>query len=356
MNTAKGGGHTITERSERVLITGANGFIGSNLCRYFLDRSYEVVALVRGSSNLSFLEGLPVQLVRADLSQPTAPVLPPGIRYVIHAASLAFEGMSFPEARRHIVDTTANLLRGLQEQRSGLKRFVYISSVLVLGHRSTGISEEHPGRPARGIMPYMRGKQMAEALLQEEFRERGLPLVILRPSDVFGPNDRTSSLRLLREMEKGWPSLVGSGRRLMSFCYVENLCQACLLACQMKGANGSAYTVTNGQEMTWRQLMGHFRSRLGRPQRLYVPFPVAYALSATMQVLHALAPRARLPLASIYPVAKLGRDTTYDISRTCAELGYRPDQDVEKQMDAIVGWYRAEKAAGRLDSVGRGQA
>ena len=357
MNTSKGG-DTIAGRSGRVLITGANGFIGSNLCRWFLERRYEVIALVRRSANLHFLEGLPVRMVRADLADAedtdtAAAELADPLDFVIHAASLAAESMTWRDAQRGIVDTTTNLLRLLESHRAGLKRFIYISTALVLGHRSTSISEDRPGRPARGNMSYVRGKRMAEAILQREHRERGLPLVVLRPSDVLGPNDRTSSLRLLGEIEKGWPSIVGSGRHVMSFCYVDNLCTACELACQMRGRDGAAYTVTNGQDLTWRKFMGSLRERLGRPQRLFVPFPAAYALAGSMQVVHALIPAVKLPLASIYPVAKLGRDTSYDISRTRDELGYQPVQDVERQVDAIVQWYRAEKAAGQVDALRR---
>ncbi len=358
LNTSKGGEYTITGRSEHVLVTGANGFIGSNLCRYFLERSFEVTALVRGSANLAFLDGLPVRLLRADLAdapsvEAASSELPSRIDFVVHAASLAAESMTWPEARRAIVDTTANLLRMLDRPGAGLKRFIYISSALVLGHRSRSISESKPGRPARGNMSYVRGKLAAEAMLQEAHRRRGLPLLILRPSDVFGPNDRTSSLRLLSEIEKGWPSIVGTGHRVMSFCYVDNLCAACLLACRMRGRDGAAYTVTNGQEITWRELMGRIRERLGRPQRLFVPFPAAYAIAGSMQLVHALLPQVRLPLASIYPVAKLGRDTSYDISATLTELGYRPEQDVDRQVDAIVQWYRTVKAAGRIDALRR---
>jgi nucleoside-diphosphate-sugar epimerase len=312
-----------------------------------------VTGVVRPTSDLRFLDGMPVRLVRADLSRRDGLELPSDPDYVIHAASLAAESMSWPEARRNIVDTTDTLLRTLEPRRGSLKRFIYISSALVLGHRSTAISEENPGRPARGNMSYVRAKLMAEALLRDTQRARGLPLVILRPSDVLGPNDRSSSLRLLREMEKGWPSVVGTGNRVMSLCYVDNLCLACDLACQMHGKDGAAYTVTNGQELTWRDLMGHLRRRLGRPQRLFVPFAAAYAIAGTMQLVHAVVPSARLPFTSIYPVAKLGRDTSYDISRTRDELGYRPEQDVDRQMDAIVGWYRAVKAAGAVDARGR---
>jgi dihydroflavonol-4-reductase len=88
---------------ERVLITGANGFIGSNLCRYFLDHSYEVAALVRRSSDLHFLEGLAVTLAYADLAKPGIVDLPTGIDYVIHAASLVAESMTMEDADRKSV-------------------------------------------------------------------------------------------------------------------------------------------------------------------------------------------------------------------------------------------------------------
>ena len=72
----------------RVLITGANGFVGSNLCRWFLDRGWEVDGLVRHSSDLHFLEGLDVRLVRGDLREAEGLRLPPGTTHIIHAASL----------------------------------------------------------------------------------------------------------------------------------------------------------------------------------------------------------------------------------------------------------------------------
>lgn len=337
---------------QRLLITGANGFIGSNLCRYFLDHSYDVAALVRRSSDLHFLEGMPVTLIYADLAQPGPIDLPPGIEYVIHAASLVVESMSMEEARRGIHDTTVNLLRCLRESRVELKRFVYISTALVLGHRSTNISEENRGAPARGLLPYVKAKEMAEETLLEHFRADGLPVVILRPTDVYGPNDRTSSLRLLSGIEDGWPVIAGTGNRILSFCYVENLARACHLVCQMRGRNGAAYTVTNGQDITWRQLMGFFQDRLGRKQRLFVPMIVAYAIAVSMQLLHAVIP-AFVMRVSFYPVSKVGRDTSYDIARTREELGYQPDQDLERQLETVVQWYLTEKSSGRVSRMGR---
>jgi 2-alkyl-3-oxoalkanoate reductase len=340
---------------ERILITGANGFIGSNLCRYFVDASYEVFGLVRRTSDLHFLDGLPVSLVFADLSQPERIDFPAGLDYVIHAASLVRDTASMDEARRNTFDTTRNLIAQLDRQGVVLKRFVYISTALVLGHRSTNISETNPGRPARGIRPYVNAKAMTEALLLQEFREKGLPVVILRPTDVYGPNDRTTSLRVLSGIDDGWPTIAGTGKRILSFCYVGNLAAACLLACRMRGSTGAAYTVTNGQDITWGQLMGFFQARLGRKQRFFVPVAAAYVIAIILQVLHAIIPPVAVRV-SYYPVSKVGRDTSYDISRTRRELGYQPEQDLERQLETIVQWYRAEKTSGRTARLRRRQA
>jgi UDP-N-acetyl-alpha-D-quinovosamine dehydrogenase len=333
---------------ERILITGANGFIGSNLCSYFVDHSYEVYGLVRETSDLHFLEGLPVTLVKGDLAHRDGINLPSSIDYVIHAASLVMDDVPMAKARQNILETTENLVQSLEEKGIRLRRFIYISTGLVLGHRSRHISEENRGRPALGNMSYTRAKELAEEYLRGKQRQTGLPVIILRPTDVFGPNDRTSSLRILSGIESGWPTLAGTGRRILSFCYVGNIAKACHLACQMRGRDGSAYTITNGQDVTWRQLMSYFQLRLGRPQRIFVPLFAAYVLAFFMQAFHAVVP-SREALLTWYRVSKLGRDTSYDISRTTEELGYQPDQDLDRQLESIMEWYAREKAFGPVN-------
>jgi UDP-N-acetyl-alpha-D-quinovosamine dehydrogenase len=335
---------------DRVLITGANGFIGSNLCAYFLEHSYEVSGLVRESSDLHFLEGLPVHLIRGDLAKAGEICLPKSIDYVIHAASLVIDDAPMAKARQNIFDATVNLVHALRESGAGTRRFIYISTCLVLGHRTLNISEENRGRPALGNLAYTRAKEMAESFLLERYRLDGLPVVILRPTDVFGPNDRTSSLRILDGIESGWPTLAGTGDKILSFCYVGNLAKACHLACLMRGRDGCAYTVTNGQDITWRRLMGYFQVRLRRPQRIFVPVVAAYAIAVFMQALHALVPSFEA-LLTWYRVSKVGRSTSYDISKTVEDLGYQPDQDLDRQLESILEWYAREKASGYVSKL-----
>jgi nucleoside-diphosphate-sugar epimerase len=326
---------------ESVLITGANGFIGSNLCAHFTRRSFRVYAMVRPTSDLHFLDGLDVELVHGDLADPASIRIPPGVSFIVHAASTVSDFAGEKEARRNTVETTKNLVGAVRARGISLKRFIYISSTLVLGCGRLGISEAAPGRSMR-FLAYTRAKQEAEAFLREQHGAWGLPLVILRPADVFGPHDRTASLKLLSAMESGVPPIVGRGDRQLGFCYVGNIALACELVCGMKGVNGKAYTVANGQEVTWKRLFGGFLERLGRRQRIYVPVIPLLTAALFLELLHAVFPRFQPPL-SRYRVLRATTDSSYDIGDTVKDLGYTPDQDLERQMDEIVGWYLEEK-------------
>jgi nucleoside-diphosphate-sugar epimerase len=250
---------------------------------------------------------------------------------------------------RNILDTTRNLVNAIEEKGIRLKRFIHISTSLVLGYKALNISEEKPGKSARH-MPYTRAKEMTEAFLLAHHRKTGFPVVILRPADVFGPNDRTSSLRVLDAIERGWPAIAGSGDRIFGYCYVANLASVCHLVSRMRGTDGRAYTVTNGQDVTWRRFLGMFQVALDKKQRIYVPVFVAYTIALCMQLLHAVIPSFDA-LLTFYRISRVANNSSYDISRTVAELGYQPDQDIEGQARSIVAWYLKEKAAGYVDDV-----
>ena len=331
---------------KHVLITGANGFIGSNMCRHFLERGWRVDGMVRESSDLHFLDGLDVNLVRSDLRNPEGIAFPDDVANVIHSAALVSDMACEEDCAPNIFDTTLNLADKLRSLGTPLRRFVYISTALTLGFNGLDISEEHPGESAEFI-PYVRQKIRTERELLAEHAAGRLPVVILRPADVFGPYDRVTCINLLRGCERGAPLIVGHGRWRFGYCYVGNLCRAAELALTKDNVEGRAYTVTNGILPTWRDFFSALQAGLGKKQRLYVPVWLAFVITRSLQKIYKVFPRMERQL-NYYRIKRITTETTYDISRTIAELGYEPDDDLERQFAEIVDWYLKEKQSGRL--------
>jgi len=332
-----------------VLITGANGFIGSNLCRHFIDRGWEVHGLVRPSSDLHFIEGLPVRLLRGDLLDASQIDFPRRIDAVIHAASVVSDIVGLEWSIRGIYEPTVRFVEALRAAGTSFDRFIYISTTLVLGWHGRGISEERPGHPTDRI-PYAQAKRRTEQFLLREHGERGLPAVILRPADVYGPNDRTSLAMMLEGIEGGISPIVGTGRHRFSYCYVDNLCQACRLAAEGRGTTGAGYTVTDGVDLTWGRFFGALMRRLDRRRWIYWPVTLAYLVALVMELLHYLIPSYVLRM-NTYRINRITTDSTYDIAKTVRDLGYVPEHDFERQADAIVAWYREEQRTGNFSRL-----
>jgi nucleoside-diphosphate-sugar epimerase len=329
-----------------VLITGANGFIGSNLCRYFLGKNFITYGLVRETSDLHFLEGLNVKLVYGDLKEAKRIALPKNVDFIVHCASIVSDVADQASCEENICNSSVNFVRHIMENDMPVKRFVYMSSALVLGYRKLNISEENPGEPADKI-PYVSSKKKTEDFLFELHKTRGFPVVILRPADVFGPNDRVTCAHILKGIDDGVPVIVGHGRWIFPFCYVENLCLATYLACVTENIEGSAYTITNSAKVTWKDMFSFFMKKLKKRQRIYIPVFVSYLVVFGMKIIHLITPSYDPPL-SIYRIRRITSNTNYDISKTLRELDYVPDNHTERQFGAIVDWYLSEKKAGYI--------
>jgi nucleoside-diphosphate-sugar epimerase len=331
---------------ETVFITGANGFIGSNLCRFFLEKNFNVYGLVRKTSDLHFLEDLNVELIYGDLSEVETIKLPQSMDYIIHCASEVSDTADKESCEMNICEATENFVNHVIDNTNNLKKFIYMSTALVLGYKKLNISEENPGKSAN--LPYVQSKIKTEAYLFEEHKNNGLPLVILRPADVYGPFDRTSSAPIVKGLKDGLPPIVAGGKCIFPFCYVDNLSLATYLACVTPNIEGNAYTVTNGSDVTWKEFFSVILKRIDKKQRFYIPKFTPFVLAFFMKIIHFFVPSFE-PQLTYYRAKRITSHTNYDITKTVKDLDFTPDNDTEKQFNAIMDWYQAEQKSGYIE-------
>lgn len=200
----------ISRRPQRVLVTGAGGFIGTRLCAELVGEGHDVVAMVHSApQSHRALNAMGVTVVQHDLMSDAslAPLLV-GSNAIIHLAALAhrrYQKSAWTELRAVNVESTVRLAS--EARRHGVTRLIYLSSIGVLGpYRGIPLNEDMVPCPAD---PYAVTKREAECRLWEATADGSLALTVIRPPLVYGPNAPGKFGRLLNWASRGWPLPLG---------------------------------------------------------------------------------------------------------------------------------------------------
>ncbi|HEX5353561.1 MAG TPA: hopanoid-associated sugar epimerase [Rhodanobacteraceae bacterium] len=323
--------------SARILVSGANGFVGSAVVRALLRHGYAVRAMARASSDVANLDGLDVEIARGDLLDP--PSLEraladcEGLFHV--AADYRLWAHDPHEIRRCNVRGTHNIL--LAARRCGVRRIVHTSSVATLGLHadSTPSDEETPAYLADMIGEYKRSKFLSEALVRRCARA-GNDIVIVNPAAPVGPRDRkpTPTGRMILDAARGrMPAYVDTG---LDVVHVDDVAEGHVLAWE-RGQRGRRY-VLGGENMSLKSILAMVAGLTGR-RAPWLKLPHA----AVLPVAHVAEAWARFsgmaPNVTVDGV-KLARHKMYFSSRRAGtELGYRARPAREALGDAIE-WFR----------------
>lgn len=313
-------------RMAKYLVTGAAGFVGSNLVHSLVERGEEV----RGIDNFSHSrpENIADILDQFDFRHADITDLAAvrsaceGVDFVLHQAALGSVPRSLddPLATNHanIVGT----LTVLQAARaSGVKRVIYASSSSAYGDTPTLPKRET--MPSNPISPYAVSKYAGELYGQTFYRLLGLETVSLRYFNVFGPRQHPSSQyaavipKFIRQMLNGeQPVMFGDGTQTRDFTFIENVVSANLLACTAPAVNvcGKMFNVAAGRKFSLNELYSMLQKLTGFPR----------------------SPRC-VP-------GRTGdvHDSLADISAAEKAMGYRTLVQFEEGLRRTVDWYRAE--------------
>jgi len=323
----------------KTFITGASGFVGSAVLRRLIEEKHNVVALVRPSSNKSNLEGLPVEIVTGDLTDPNSfAAALVGCDCLFHVAADYRLWVPKPaEMYESNVTGTRNLM--LAAAKAGVERIVYTSSVATLGLNSDGAlaDESTPVTLSDMIGHYKRSKFLAEAEVKRLVEEQNLPAVIVNPSTPVGPRDirPTPSGRVIIDAASGRiPAYVDTGLNLVD---VDDVAVGHLLALH-RGSIGRRY-ILGAQNMTLKEFLTEVAviahqspPRVRLPQSLILP--IAYLAEGWARLTG-----SGEPLITVDGVKLSKKKMFFSSERAERELGFRPGP-VEEALRNAVNWFR----------------
>lgn len=326
-----------------VLVTGANGFVGSTLCRKLAERGDRVRGLVRATSDLALLKGVPLEQVTGSLDNPASlAAATRGVEIIYHTAAAVADWGSLDYFRRVNVEGTRSLLEAAVS--SAVPRFVHVSTVAVHSFiDSQEMDEQSPQLPTP--FPYCQTKREAEALVLDHHRQGRIAASIVRPGDVYGPGDRTTLSNLIGWLKTGWLPYVSGGHTLGAFTYVENLADGLILAGTVERAAGQAYVITDGIRMTWREYFEGLTAALGFPRPWISLHPVlAQAAATACEWIYRTFRLPGRPPVTRYLVDHLRGDFCFSIAKARRELGYEPRVDTDEAIRRTAAWVADVKA------------
>ena len=330
------------------LVTGATGLLGSHIAERLVARGEPVRALVRATSDTTFLESLGVQLVVGDLTDPASCAAAlRGTRVVYHAAAKVGDWGRWEEFQSACLDATESLARAAIA--AGVDRFLHISSTSAYGHPHRSgkpITEDHP----LGVglwWPwdyYTISKVESERILWRLAKEEGLALTVIRPSWLYGERDRTTVGRMIRRMRGAGIPVIGRGDNPLSAIYAGNVADAAILAAEDPGSVGEAYNITDQGPMTQREFIQYFARAAGAgPPRWYrrLPhfYPMVFVGSLVIEAYARLLRWPRAPIITRYATWLMARRIWYSTEKARTKLGWTPALGNEESITQTVRWF-----------------
>jgi nucleoside-diphosphate-sugar epimerase len=317
-----------------ILITGGTGLLGSAVGKALLQEGHRVRLMVRNPQRAQALVHLGGEVIQADLTNP--PSLEravTGSQIVLHFAG-ALTGDTSDKAYFQKVNVEGSLLLAQAALSGGVERFLHASTAWVYGFAANpGTTERSPYLVSKGL--YIDTKIEAEQQLQQLRLEKGLPLVVVQPSQVFGPEDKHWTLTSLRYIQNGQMILVNKGSGSIQPIYIDDVVVG-VLAAVRQGRIGEAYLLCGSEAITLKRFYGELAGLLGRKKIPTVPGWLGMMLASLFEGLSTLTHRPPLFTRAILRANTM--HASYDGTKARTELGFVPQISLEEGMSRVAAW------------------
>ncbi|MDT3679605.1 MAG: SDR family oxidoreductase [Burkholderiaceae bacterium] len=302
-------------KRNKVLVTGASGFIGSAVHSSLVARGRNVCVATRSPISGSTRRASPGLDADADWSAWVE-----GCDSIVHAAArvhVMHETAVDPLAEFRRTNVHGTLKLAQDAVRAGVRRFVFISSIKVNGEATTPGRAFKPEDPPAPIDAYGISKSEAERALMELGASTGLEVVVVRPPLVYGPGVKANFLALMRWLKRGIPLPLGAIDNRRTLVALDNLVDLLVTCIDHPAASNRVFLVGDGEDLSTPQLLRRLAAALGVPARL-VPVPVSWLEAAAAL----LGKRAM--------AQRLCGNLQVDISKARQLLGWTPPVSVDE--------------------------
>jgi nucleoside-diphosphate-sugar epimerase len=316
----------------KVLVTGADGFVGSALCEALSQRGHSVRRALRGTG-ASFRPGADVAMGDLGAATNWKDALS-DIEVVIHLAARAHvmrdtAADPLDEYRRINVLATEALAQAACA--GGVRRFIFLSSIKVNGEQTSDkpFTEYDAARPEDA---YGQSKWEAEQILAKIAAASRLETVVLRSPLIYGPGVKGNFLSLMRAVERGLPLPLAAVRNRRSLLYLGNLVDAIMLCVEHPAAAGQTYLLADDEGVSTPDLVRAIGSALGKPARLIAVPPALLRAAGAM-------------VGKAASIARLLGSLQVDSGKIRRELRWQPRADMVRGLRKTAGWYHRRHSA-----------
>jgi nucleoside-diphosphate-sugar epimerase len=323
----------------KALVTGGTGFIGSHLTEALIRKGVQVRCLLRKTSDLKWLKGLPIEFVHGDCKDKASlEKAVRGVDWVFHLAGVtkAIKEETYFEANGL---GTENLIRACLENNPRLQKFIYISSQAAAGP-SQNMRNKKESDPCEPVSFYGRSKRVGEEVVLAHAHD--VPVLILRPSAVYGPRDKDIFALFKCLARRIKPCPIGPDQ-YFSLCYVEDIVQGILLAVETQTKSGEILFLSDGNDYRMKEIGDVVAQAMGVTAfRIPVPKRMILGIACFSKYLSKLIGRPFL-LNRDKAEEMIQKNWVCDITNARTVLGFEPRVPLSEGAKLSFEWYKKEK-------------